>query len=231
MLLLGFMALARLPFIESLRYRQPSGINGTEVISDPIEVVNPDYRQLDGEVRSVTGKLTRRLAGFGEMTLDDTMEPKHVEPFVRKKAALQEEIERLQGLSEVSAEIRFSVDSRRSGCLNISKAILFILPTNVAQALVIAAAIFVGFTLPITAPQVLRVKMVTSVALGLVIAFEPHERDVMRRSPRAVDRPILTGFGIWRVVFVGLVLLGYTLAASSGWSGKAPQMSWRAPSP
>jgi hypothetical protein len=68
----------------------------TEAISDPIEVVNPDYRQLDGEVRSVTGKLTRRLARFGEMTLDDTIEPKHVEPFVRKKAALQEEIETLQ---------------------------------------------------------------------------------------------------------------------------------------
>jgi hypothetical protein len=38
--------------------------------------------------------------------------------------------------------------------------------------------------------------MVTSVALGLVISFEPHELDVMTRPPRAVDRPILTGFGI-----------------------------------
>jgi magnesium-transporting ATPase (P-type) len=55
--------------------------------------------------------------------------------------------------------------------------------------------------------------MVTSVALGLVISFEPHELDVMRRRPRAVDRPILTGFGIWRVVFVGLALLAYTLCA------------------
>jgi magnesium-transporting ATPase (P-type) len=35
--------------------------------------------------------------------------------------------------------------------------------------------------------------------------------DVMDRPPRAVDRPILTGFGIWRVVFVGLALLAYTL--------------------
>ena len=35
----------------------------------------------------------------------------------------------------------------------------------------------------------------------------------MERPPRAVDRPILTGFGIWRVVFVGLALLAYTLWA------------------
>jgi len=55
--------------------------------------------------------------------------------------------------------------------------------------------------------------MVTSVALGLVISFEPHELDVMKRRPRRVNRPILTGFGIWRVVFVGLALLAYTLVA------------------
>ncbi len=55
--------------------------------------------------------------------------------------------------------------------------------------------------------------MVTSVALGLVISFEPHELDVMQRAPRPVDRPILDGFGIWRVIFVGLVLLALTLWA------------------
>ena len=68
----------------------------TEVISDPLRVVNPDYRHLDGKVRSATGKLTRRLAKFAAMTLDEPIEPKHVEPFVRRKAALQEQIEILQ---------------------------------------------------------------------------------------------------------------------------------------
>ena len=105
------------------------------------------------------------------------------------------------------ASITAAVKEGRTVYNNIEKAILFMLPTNVAQALVIAVAIFFGFTMPITAPQVLWVNMVTSVALGLVISFEPHELDVMKRPPRAVDRPILTGFGIWRVVFVGLALL------------------------
>ena len=109
------------------------------------------------------------------------------------------------------ASITAAVKEGRTVYNNIEKAILFMLPTNVAQALVIAVAIFFGFTMPITAPQVLWVNMVTSVALGLVISFEPHELDVMDRPPRAVDRPILTGFGIWRVAFVGLTLLAYTL--------------------
>jgi hypothetical protein len=68
----------------------------TEAVSDPILVVNPDYRHLDGQVRSATGKLTRRLAKFAAMTLEEPIEPKHVEPYVRHKAALQEEIETLQ---------------------------------------------------------------------------------------------------------------------------------------
>ena len=111
------------------------------------------------------------------------------------------------------ASITAAVKEGRTVYNNIEKAMLFLLPTNVAQALVIAVAIFFGFTMPITAPQVLWVNMVTSVALGLVISFEPHEIDVMGRPPRAIGRPIVTGFGIWRIIFVGLALLTYTLLA------------------
>jgi magnesium-transporting ATPase (P-type) len=111
------------------------------------------------------------------------------------------------------ASITAAVREGRTVYNNIEKAILFMLPTNVAQGLVIMVAIFVGFTIPITAPQILWVNMVTSVALGLVISFEPHELDVMWRPPRAVDRPILTWFGIWRIIFVGVALVLYTLWA------------------
>ncbi len=111
------------------------------------------------------------------------------------------------------ASITAAVKEGRTVYNNIEKAILFMLPTNIAQGLVILVAIFLGFTAPITAPQILWVNMVTSVALGLVISFEPHEEDVMRRPPRAVHRPILDGFGVWRIIFIGLALLGLTLWA------------------
>jgi magnesium-transporting ATPase (P-type) len=111
------------------------------------------------------------------------------------------------------ASIGAAVKEGRTVYNNIEKAILFMFPTNVAQALVIAVAILLGFTMPMTAPQVLWVNMVTSVALGLAISFEPHELDVMQRPPRSVRRPLLTRFGIWRIIFVGLALLGYALAA------------------
>jgi magnesium-transporting ATPase (P-type) len=111
------------------------------------------------------------------------------------------------------ASITAAVKEGRTVYNNIEKAILFMLPTNVAQGLIIMAAIFLGFTAPITAPQILWVNMVTSVALGLVISFEPHELDVMQRPPRAVDRPIVDRFGVWRIIFVGSALLALTLWA------------------
>lgn len=79
---------------------------GTEPISDPIPVVNPAYRQLDGQVRSVAGKLSRLLAQFGAMNLEQPIEPEHVEPFLRRKAALQEDIDALQSELQIRKESR-----------------------------------------------------------------------------------------------------------------------------
>src|SRR5260370_13952163 len=79
------------------------------------------------------------------------------------------------------ASITAAVKEGRTVYNNIEKAMLFMLPTNVAQARVSMAAILMGFTAPITSPQILWVNMVTSVALGLVISFEPHELAVMQR--------------------------------------------------
>jgi transposase-like protein len=67
-----------------------------EPISDPVRVVNPRYRQLDGQIRSTAAKLSRKLAKFGAMNLEDTIEPNCVEQFIKEKSALQDEIEDLQ---------------------------------------------------------------------------------------------------------------------------------------
>ncbi len=127
------------------------------------------------------------------------------------------------------ASITAAVKEGRTVYNNIEKAILFMLPTNVAQALVILVAIFVGFTTPITAPQILWVNMVTSVALGLVISFEPHETDVMLRPPRKVNRPILDAFGVWRVVFVGgAAARAHALGVLLDEVGRRVRRRWRA---
>lgn len=63
-----------------------------EDIPDATPVVNPDYRQLDSEIRSINGKLNRRLAKFGSMNFETEIEPREVKVFEQKKAELLEEI-------------------------------------------------------------------------------------------------------------------------------------------
>ena len=79
---------------------------GTEAISDPVQVVNPSYRHFDAQVRSRTGKLNRRLAQFGAMNLEPSIEPEQKEPFLQQKAQLQEEIESLQTQIQTLKETR-----------------------------------------------------------------------------------------------------------------------------
>ena len=104
------------------------------------------------------------------------------------------------------ASIVHAVEEGRTVYDNLRKTILFMLPTNGAQAVVILLAVLSGSILPITPVQILWVNMVTAVTLGLALAFEAPEPGVMARPPRARDEPILIGRLVWRMVLV-LVLL------------------------
>ena len=91
---------------------------------------------------------------------------------------------------------------------NLKKFILFALPTNGGQALIVIIAILFQLTLPLTPAQVLWINMVTSVTLGLALAFEPAEAGLMERPPRAPDEPLLSGLFVWRVLLVSLLMAG-----------------------
>lgn len=97
---------------------------------------------------------------------------------------------------------------------NLKKTILFILPTNGAESFLIMASIFFGTMLPLTPVQILWVNMVTSVTLSLALAFEKAEPDIMKRPPRRADEPLLSGYFIWRIFFVSVLIGGLTLALS-----------------
>ena len=109
------------------------------------------------------------------------------------------------------ASLSYAVEEGRTVYDNLKKAILFILPTNGGEALIILAAILFGFhQLPLTPVQILWVNMVTAVTLALSLAFEPPEQNVMRRDPRNAQEPMLTPHLIWRILFVSLILMGGT---------------------
>ncbi|HFE37169.1 MAG TPA: cation-transporting P-type ATPase [Gammaproteobacteria bacterium] len=105
------------------------------------------------------------------------------------------------------ASIAQAVEEGRTVYDNLKKSILFILPTSGGEALTIIAAIVMGRMLPITPAQILWINMITTVTLAMVLAFEPAERNVMQRAPRPPKEPLLSGFLIWRIISVSLILV------------------------
>jgi len=77
--------------------RQHFGIDkvleyGVEELDETARVVNPFYRELDKQVKSVVSKLNNLHAKFGALTLSD-IEGRKVREYERKKSELKEEIE------------------------------------------------------------------------------------------------------------------------------------------
>jgi magnesium-transporting ATPase (P-type) len=96
---------------------------------------------------------------------------------------------------------------------NIKKSMLFILPTDVAEAGVILLAILGGLSLPITASQILWINTVTAVTFSLAIAFERPERGVMKRPPRLPTEPLITKLFAARIIVVSALLMAFTFTA------------------
>ncbi len=105
------------------------------------------------------------------------------------------------------ATIVAAVEEGRRLFDNLIKFLTWTLPTNGGEGLVILAAVFAGVALPILPVQILWINMTTAVLLGLMLAFEPMEPDLMTRPPRDPKGSILSGQLLWRVALVSAILL------------------------
>ncbi|WP_074034515.1 cation-transporting P-type ATPase [Exiguobacterium sp. AT1b] len=94
---------------------------------------------------------------------------------------------------------------------NLKKTILFLLPTNGGQALLVAMSILLGAAAPLSPVQILWVNMVVAITLSLAIAFEPLEESTMKRPPRPANVPLLSRYYIFRVTFVSILIGGGSL--------------------
>jgi cation-transporting ATPase F len=105
------------------------------------------------------------------------------------------------------ASIEAAVEEGRGVFDNLTKFIVWTLPTNVGEGLIVLVAIFLGITLPVLPAQLLWVNMVTAVLLGMTLAFEVKERGLMARPPRDPSEPVLTFPLMMRTALVSLLIL------------------------
>ncbi|MBS0356138.1 MAG: HAD-IC family P-type ATPase [Proteobacteria bacterium] len=117
------------------------------------------------------------------------------------------------------ASIEAAVEEGRGVYDNLVKFIIWTLPTNFGEGLVILFAVLAGVTLPITPLQILWINMTTAVLLGLALAFEPIQGDVMGRPPRPPGTPIVDRLLVRRIVLVGALLLMASFGLFLRWRG------------
>jgi cation-transporting ATPase F len=105
------------------------------------------------------------------------------------------------------ASIQAAVEEGRGVFDNLTKFISWTLPTNLGEGFVLLAAIVIGTTMPILPIQVLWINMVTAAVLGITLALENKEADIMLRKPRDPNAPILSKIVIWRIILVSFIIL------------------------
>jgi magnesium-transporting ATPase (P-type) len=111
------------------------------------------------------------------------------------------------------ATIVAAVEEGRHAWNNLQKAILYTLPTNAAQALLIMGAILLAASVPLFAVrfvlepvQILWINLLDSVLLTMPLMMEPKEKGLLRQPPREPTVRIINALFLQRVVVMGLAI-------------------------
>jgi cation-transporting ATPase F len=104
------------------------------------------------------------------------------------------------------ASIEAAVEEGRGVFDNLTKFLVWILPTNLGEGLLLIMSIFLGLPLPALPLQLLWINL-TDTILGLPLTFEVNERDLMRRPPRDPKRPLMTFPLLMRTGLVSLIMV------------------------
>ncbi len=110
------------------------------------------------------------------------------------------------------ATIEYAIEEGRRINDNLHKSVLFLLPTNGAQSLVVLVAVLFGWALPLEPVQILWVNMITAITLSLALAYEPAEPDIMQRPPRPPNAPLVSLKYLPRIALASVLIAAATLA-------------------
>lgn len=88
---------------------------------------------------------------------------------------------------------------------NIRKVMLYLVSDSFSEVIVVAGSLLLGLAVPITTPQILWINLINDGFPNIALAFEPGEKDVMKRSPRKKFTPLLDNKNKIIILLVSLI--------------------------
>ncbi len=98
-----------------------------------------------------------------------------------------------------------AVEEGRAIIDNVRKVITYLLSDSFSEVILIGGALLSGFPLPILPAQILWVNLVEDGLPDIALAFEPKEKDLMKRKPQGQDVHLLTREMKAIIFIIGLI--------------------------
>ncbi|MCX6565301.1 MAG: cation-translocating P-type ATPase [Candidatus Aminicenantes bacterium] len=111
------------------------------------------------------------------------------------------------------ASIVAAVEEGRGIYDNIKKFIHYLLSCNTGEILTMFVATLIGWPVPLFPIQILWVNLVTDGLPALALGMDPVAPDIMSRSPRRKDEPIITGRRARLIIAQGAFIAACALGA------------------
>ena len=90
---------------------------------------------------------------------------------------------------------------------NITKAIHFLIATNIGEIVTIFLGLILGFESPLLAIQLLWINLITDSFPAIALGLEPAEKDIMKRKPVDKKQGIFAN-GLWNKIIVEGIMIG-----------------------
>ena len=110
------------------------------------------------------------------------------------------------------ASIVAAVEEGRHVFTNIWKVILYILPTNIGQGIVLIGAVLLSplvpafaLRLPIEPVQILWVNLIIAIGCSIPLIWEPKEKGILSRPPRDPEEKFFNPLLIQKVIIVSVI--------------------------
>jgi Ca2+-transporting ATPase len=110
------------------------------------------------------------------------------------------------------ASIVAAVEEGRVAFDNVRKTTFFLISTGAAAIIAVLASILGRFEAPFVAAQMIWLNVVTNGVQDVALAFEPGEKDVLRRRPRPRGEGVISALLWERTALAGVVMAIGTLA-------------------